>query len=183
MLKMTSVIAPYSVDAFNDIPCLGDSSEAFNKKGGDDFLRDVLKPLLLKYDVENRLGVQLLHRHFQLEEEKEMLVDYTNCATGWLVEDGESYFGGDINPTSWMVNKNGTFMPYEFSYSLPGKNERINLNDPDVRPFLSEFAKIVTEAGFERVLALRTAPPGFEGGLEVTEGKCNVFFPKGTVRL
>ena len=165
------VLQAYDVHHFNTLPNLLDASHAFNSKDGGDFVDKVFKPLLIKHHLQGKLGIGLLHRHFDLAG-SERLVEFNNVSTPWPIE-GEGYdVKGAISPSAWLI-KAGKLMPYEFNFDPIGGEEALDLNSYD--SFVLEFINVAQNAGLDQVVALRLFPhKGFAGSLEFTQGKANI---------
>ena len=182
---MAEVLQPYSVQIFNSIPDIHDARDAFTAKDGRAFVDTVFIPLVLKYGLEEKVGLGLLHRHFALGN-GEKLVELNNISTAWDVEDDEtsSPVGGQILPTAFLI-QDGRFMPYEFCFTPINRQptfKSVDLTDPNIQSFLEEFVRAVKDAGLDGYVSLRVSPEGnFDKTLEVTQSKSNVNLPKGQV--
>jgi hypothetical protein len=73
---MAKLLQPYSTHAFNTLPELHTAQDSFTSKGGKNLVDEVFKPMIEKHKLEAKLGVGLLHRHFDLEG-SEKLVEFT----------------------------------------------------------------------------------------------------------
>jgi hypothetical protein len=168
---MAAVLQPYSTDAFNTLPDLHTAQESFVSKNGMDLVDNLYKPMIEKYQLEAKLGVGLLHRHFDLEG-SEKLVEFNNISLPWQNHNGDDYSGGKIVPNAWAVSGN-KLLPYEFYYSPLGRDSPFDFDATS--KFLSEFMQATSELGLEHTLCLRLFPHvGFTGALELTEGRANI---------
>ena len=175
---MSIQIIPYSVAEFNKIPSLGVSNKQFHTKRGEDFVLGTLRPILLEHKMCDIFGVQLLHNHFELKED-EKLVDLNNQATGWKLDDDDKLMGGQVVPTSWVILKGQGLMPYEFEFKNLSADKGIDLTAQKYQPFLKDFVSAIETGSFEACIGL-SARGESPGGLEITQGKSNIFFPTGT---
>ncbi len=168
--KMAEVLQPYNAGVFNTLPDLPTAEESFVSKGGPDLVDKVLKPMIERYQLESKLGVGLLHRHFELED-SEKLVEFNNISLPWT-SNGDDHSGGKILPSAWAV-KDGGLTPYEFYYSPLGRDTHFNFDTAE--PFVRQFIQAIGESNFEQTLSLRLFPgEGFSGALEITEGRANI---------
>lgn len=78
----------YTTNAFNSLPDLHHAQDNFVSNRGPDIVATLLRPLIVKHQLEARLGVGLLHRHFDLLDE-EMLVEFNNISTPWKHQQGQ----------------------------------------------------------------------------------------------
>jgi hypothetical protein len=178
---MADILQPYSVADFNKIPDLHGASQAFLDRDGEKFVRDVFGPLVIKHELQNNLGIGILHRHFALKEE-EKLVEYKSTSVPFdrLASDG-SFFGGKILPMAWQLN-DGKLMPYEFFFAPLETGKLFDLTGDKIVAFLDEFVKAAKSFHLDRVVALRLFPyPGYEGGLELSQGRANIVLNPGEV--
>ena len=167
---MAEVLQPYSADVFNTLPDLPTAERSLVSRGGPDLVNELLKPMIEKYQLEGKLGVGLLHRHFELGE-TEKLVEFNNISLPWK-SNNDDHSGGKILPSAWAV-KDNKLTPYEFYYSPLGRDDHFDFGT--ARSFVREFIEAVNQFGLEQTLSLRLFPgDGFTGALEITEGKANI---------
>ena len=168
--NMAEVLQPYSPDLFNTLPDLPTAQESFISKGGADLVNNLLKPMIEKSELEGKLGVSLLHRHFDLED-SEKLVEFNNISLPWK-NHGNENSGGRILPSAWAVRK-GRLTPYEYYYSPLGRDSAFDFHP--VESFVHQFVQAIGESNLERTIGLRLFPgTGFTGALELTEGRANI---------
>lgn len=167
----TMLLQPYSMDMFNTLPDLHTAHESFVSNGGTEVINGLFKPMIEKYALQARLGVGLLHRHFDLED-CEKLVEFNNISFPWKIQNGDDYSGGKILPTAWAVTGD-KLLPYEFYFSPLGRDSPFNFEA--TKPFLSDFMQAIAKLGLEKTICLRLFPHvGFTGALEITEGRANI---------
>jgi hypothetical protein len=175
---MAEVLQPYRVQRFNAILDLADARGAFAANDGEAFINSVFIPLVKKRSLEEKVGLGLLHRHFDLED-GEKLVEFHNISTPWSVDIDEISLpvGGEILPTSWRI-QDGKFMPYEFYFApLNGRPtfKSFDLTDLSIRGFLKEFVHATKIANLEGYISLRLCPEGdFDKTLKITQPRANV---------
>ena len=168
---MATVLQPYSTYKYNTIPDLHTAQESFTAKSGMELINEFFKPMVEKYHLEGKLGVGLLHRHFNLEG-SEKLVEFNNISLPWKNQDGDNYSVGKILPNAWAVNGD-KLLPYEFYYSPLGRDSHFDFEATS--DFLSEFMQTISKSGLEQTICLRLFPHvGFTGALELTEGRANI---------
>lgn len=180
---MTGVLRPYNVDSFNSIPTLAEARDIFRAKDGLAFFDKIFVPLVKKYDLEDKMGLGLDHRHFGLED-GEKLVEVHNISWPWKTDgsEGPPNIDDRIIPASWLI-LDDQFMPYEFKLaSLTGQAAFIDLTEPNTRAFCDEFKQAVKEADLDGCLGLRLTPEGdFDGTMEIQQGRANLNLKKGEV--
>ena len=174
-----TLTAPYSHDTFHTAVDISVAGKEFLTRDGKKFVEETLAPLVKRHGLEGDFGVCLIHRHFDIDP-NEKLVEFNNITLPLTINVGLNEFAGKedhlIYDTAWMLDSNGKWMAYEYSFSLTrGKDSYIvNIQDVKYRDFLVEFTAAVTAGGWETILGLRAWPgPGFQGVLEITQGKAN----------
>lgn len=178
---MAEILQPYSVSQFNRFPDLQQATTNFHSKDGLRFVGDVFGPLVLKYGLEDQLGITILHRHFALQE-PEKIVEFNNISLPWKNQaDDDSHSGGMILPNAWLLDHD-KLMPYEFFFSPFNQEKSVDLTQDKVRAFLDDFVKAAKHSKLDGVVALRMFPyVGYEGGLEFSEGRANIVLKPGQV--
>ncbi len=142
--KMAQVLQPYRADVFNTLPDLPTAEKNFASGGGPDLVDKVLKPMMERYQLKSKLGVGLLHRHFELQD-SEKLVEFNNISLPWN-SNGDEHSGGKILPSAWAV-KDGSLTPYEFYYSPLGRDSHFNFDTAE--PFVRQFIQAIRKSKFE----------------------------------
>ena len=176
---MAEALQPFNVDLFNMINSLDSAKQAFKAKEGKKLVAEVFHKLLSKYHLESRLGVGLLHRHFDLAE-NEKLVEFNNVSVPWENVRTDDYAGGKVLPSAWLV-EDEKLMPYEFYFSPCGKDAPFSFTG--LEEFLEELVTTIKEEGLEKMLALRMFPhyKDFTGNLEMTTGRAMINLAPGEV--
>lgn len=170
---------PYTVDAFNKLPGLGDANAQFIREDGQAVLETSLRELFTRRQICQTFGIALLHRHFDLNEH-EILVDANGTSTPWdlrgtsVSPSGFGKYGGTIRPNSWMV-ANGHLVPYEFHFDRSPATVAPELS----ADFVEELTAILEANNLSNVLGLRLLRDAARCQVEVTEGNVNVTFPLG----
>lgn len=176
---MAEVLQPYSTNIFNTIPELHKARDSFTSKDGKALVDKVFRPMIESHKLEAKLGVGLLHRHFDLNG-SEKLVEFNNISLPWNSDNGDGHNGGKVLPNAWVV-RDGKLIPYEFYFSPLGRDSHFDFDT--VGPFIREFMQTVAEYDLEQTICLRLFPHvGFTGALEVTEGRANINLSPDQVR-
>ncbi|KAH8904126.1 hypothetical protein BR93DRAFT_940266 [Coniochaeta sp. PMI_546] len=161
----------YQHEVFDSLPDVTTAATTVRDEEGEQLIRSAVKDLLLKYSLNDKLGVALVHRHFDLKPD-EVMVDYHGVATPWNTALLDHYSGfGSVQPLSWVV-VDGTPRPYEFYYSTDTPSDKMCTADlPE--DFVTEYESLLTGGGLEGYLgirALRGQPGnGIEGTMEFTQ--------------
>lgn len=170
----------YAAEKFNSLPFLGESNKAFQAIGGKEALFSDLEALFIRYGVTNLLGLILVHRHFDVNED-ELLVECNGTAQPWTVPDSASIYDDDdgiIKPQSWVFLR-GRLMPFEFffepSFSSP--------KDPNLDPlsgvdsaFFREFESLLQQRHLDSTLGLCLLSRCPEPQIEITRERSNITF-------
>ena len=166
------VLQPYSSSVFNTLPSLHDADAEFKERNAAAIMKTALADIFTKYNVEGLLGVQLLHRHFRLEND-ERLVDAGGASIPWSNEGSEA-LDSRILPVSWAFDGD-VYHPYEFKFVPPTQD----LHEPIVpEPFLFEFNEALKAHDLQGVLGIRSLKPDFgnKPEMEITNGRSNITF-------
>jgi hypothetical protein len=168
----TPVLQPYSSSTFNTLPSLHDADAEFKERNAAAIMNSVLAGIFTKYNVDGHLGVQLLHRHFRLDND-ERLVDAGGASVPWSSEGSEA-LDSRILPVSWAF-EGDTYYPYEFKFVPPTQE----LHEPVIpEPFLVEFSEVLKAHNLQDVLGIRALKPGYakKAEMEITKGRSNITF-------
>ncbi|EEU37828.1 uncharacterized protein NECHADRAFT_8754, partial [Fusarium vanettenii 77-13-4] len=169
-----------SSQAFQLLPGLQESYEAFQSSGGQALLQSHFRDLFARYNVTNQFGVALVHRHFNLGDD-EILVDVNGTSTPWQkprpngVSGSLRRYDRLIRPQSWTADDDGHLMPYEF-FLDEDSNEADDLQSVDPS-FLADFLALLTNLKLTGVLGLRLIRGPESRRIEVTEKNANITFP------
>ncbi|KAF7368015.1 Phosphotransferase enzyme family domain-containing protein [Mycena sanguinolenta] len=170
---MSVKVSDYSPSAHSNILVgIGFVWKHLNVRGGRGLVTDKLGPIFRKHRVEDKFGLAILHRHFDLDP-NERLVEVNSVSTPWPAEEVGRVAGG-IAATSWMFSAN-QLVPYEYKF-VDQISSKEPGDDPAAFPeFLAELGTALKEFKVRRYLAL-TAHPGseFKGSVEFTMGKANI---------
>jgi hypothetical protein len=168
----TLVLQPYSSSAFNTLPSLHDADAKFKERNVAAIMNSVLAGIFTKHNVDDFLGVQLLHRHFSLDND-ERLVDVGGASVPWS-NDGSEALDSRILPVSWAF-EGDTYHPYEFRFVPPAQE----LCEPDVpEPFFFEFNEALKAHNLQGVLGIRSLKTSYgkKPGMEITKGRSNITY-------
>lgn len=75
----------YDHETFQALHDLTKAGGAFNRLDGPEIVKEALMPLFRKYGVKNKLGAPLAYRHFDLEE-NEQLLEYKDTSILWSAD-------------------------------------------------------------------------------------------------
>jgi len=165
------LLQPYSASAFNTLPSLHDADAQFNESNAATVVNSILANIFTKHLVDGLLGVQLLHRHFQLSE-GERLVDVGGASVPWI-DLGSEGLSSRILPVSWAF-EGDSYHPYEFQFVPPTEELQV----PDIpEPFFVEFNDVLKAHNLQGVLGVRSLKKrGGKPEMEITNGRTNVTF-------
>ncbi|KAL3438874.1 hypothetical protein BDV09DRAFT_158818 [Aspergillus tetrazonus] len=169
----------YSAEKFNRLPFLSESSEALQSVGDKGALFSDLNALFVRYGVTDLLGLTLVHRHFDVNED-ELLVECNGTTTPWTVPDSVSLCvdDGTIKPQSWAF-LHGRLMPFEFffepSFSSTGVPSPDPLSGVD-SAFFHEFESLLQQRHLDRTLGLCLLSRCPEPQIEITRERANITF-------
>ena len=168
---MASMILPYATEHYNSLPGIMESELRFKECRTIDAF-GLIGEIFLKYRVQQKLGLALLHQHFALAAD-EKLVKFGNVAVPWkTAEQGDE--PRNVSPTSWRFIKDGV-IPYEFGW---GSESKVSLDD--YTDFLAHFSSALQEHGLSEILGLCTLDAfetGGEPSMEFTSGRANIMLP------
>lgn len=158
-------IHSYDPKVYSSLLDFSEVAQAFRARKGKYFIRTV-RELYLRHNVEECLGVGLVHRHFDLDAD-ERLVQEGNKSAPWKTERANK---AHVVPSAWAF-RHGALYPYEFEVAS-GKTKA-----PELPPaFVAELYMLLLENGYQETLGINT----FHGGptqQEHTEGRTNILTP------
>jgi hypothetical protein len=166
------ILQPYSSSAFNTLPSLQDADAEFRERNAAAIVNSILGGIFTKHNVHDILGVQLLHRHFNLDND-ERLVDVGGASVPWA-DDGSEALDSRILPVSWAF-QGDTYHPYEFRFVPPSQEPR----EPTVsEEFFAEFNEALKSHHLQGVLGIRSFKAGLskKPEIEITKGRSNITF-------
>jgi len=163
----------YDTSTYDNLPCLSDAGKVFDAKNGEDMISSKFRELFLHHKVDRIFGLALLHRHFELSP-NEQLVEYRGTSVPWEYAPGA--ISPYIRPTNWALVQNGSFLPYEFHYSIDeGDVEFDEPGNPTYLPFLQDFERVLHEEDAVGLFGLCKYPgDNFPGRVEITQGRANI---------
>lgn len=167
--------------AYDTLPSLPDARDAMIAKKGRDFIDGPLRKLFYEQGVQDKLGVRLLHRHFDMNP-NERLVEVRKTSFPIEVDVTEEpvipWHAGNIVPQvyrsmgSWLV-------PCEFAWEEGEGADAFDFDDQ----FARRFGELLEEYGMQDLLGLCRRGPEDESHLsmEVTHGRVNVMVPQESI--
>lgn len=164
-----ALILPPSVDHFNSLPDIVESSEAFQEECRTKKTLSDICGLFLKHRVHLIYGLGLVHQHFDLED-GEKLVNIGNVAIPLKTDFASTSFAA----TRWAFHGQG-IIPYEFSIDA----RQIDMTQHS--GFIHELGKLIHSRGLANNLGLclldsisdTTKGPT----MEFTSGRANITLP------
>ena len=179
VLSGPTLLKPYSPIKYNLLPTLNQARSVFDQRNRRHLVKNDLRTLFRKHSVEDKLGVGLVHRHFDLRPE-ERLVEYNGTSTPWQCRD--CFLGRKIVPIAWQLDAEGMF-PYEFRFSTTSEDAKEVLDLQRQSNFLGAFNDILRSHGLSSVIGLCPMPAeGVQSSLEVTHGRANINIPRSELR-
>lgn len=162
---------------YESLPPLTLAHDKFEESDSSTHLKGPIRDVFLKHSMQERYGVSLLHRHFDMDPE-ERLVEYHDVSTPWRLSNTEDpvvpALGGYIVPQNFKL-EGGKSTPFEFAmqYEKPE-------SDDDASPeFLNDLSQVLETHNLSNVLGLRRRSPETDLTLEVTQGRANIMVLPG----
>ncbi|EFE37717.1 hypothetical protein TRV_07632, partial [Trichophyton verrucosum HKI 0517] len=153
----------------NALPTLEAARAKFKSINGDELVNNVFRPFFVDGGMEKRLGLAILHRHFDLNVD-ERLVDYNGTSLPWPTAHTQEI--EEPYASIWSKAADGTFRPTEYRYS---QNPEAAAIGPAELNFMEEFDKLLQQHGASDLFGLCLYPgDDFEGSCEITVGRANI---------
>jgi len=156
---MTQVLN-FQYDVWRELPEAHVQMDKLNALGGEKFVIDKLQPVYLKYGMQHIAGVSLLHRHFDLNDEKsEVLVESFSNGTSITRPLPES--SEHIAHTFMLNVQQGSICHIPTEFALPD-NETPDFSHLveqllTQKNFLLELYELLVSMGLEKVLGVNVA--------------------------
>ncbi|KAI5793711.1 hypothetical protein DFH27DRAFT_526952 [Peziza echinospora] len=144
---------PYSHEVFQSLGELEESLERLKQRSIKREILGEMRKLFHKHNVASVLGLNLLHRHFDVNDD-EMVVEYGKIATPWQIprevlvgaHDVDRKYniellGGNIVPRCWKFGEGGDLYPTEFGFNPPRLEDTTG-------PIVGEYDQIKFKRGF-----------------------------------
>jgi hypothetical protein len=156
--------AEYSADNFNRLRDFRDARLGFDNLKGDVLANTTMKDLFRNHGVEEILGLQLLHKHYELDD-GERLTDVRGTSNPLNFDIGAI-------PSIWGFDSGiQRLVPLEYSLGA----EKIEWDAPNMQKFLVAFRETVMEEGVADIFGLSLYPgDGYPGRVEFSVGRSNV---------
>ncbi|KAJ5047468.1 uncharacterized protein L3040_003292 [Drepanopeziza brunnea f. sp. 'multigermtubi'] len=155
---MAVLISDYKTDTLNKLPSFTEAGLKFDSVDGKAFIAGIMAPLFQKHEVENFLGLQLLHQHFTLQPGGR-LVDFNG--TSDLEQSGDQL---QLHPLEFMLNSGITNLDQASQWSDPNSQKFVF----STQSFFQIFSTEVNEHGVKGLFGLTRYPgDGFSGRVEV----------------
>ncbi|KAK7409154.1 hypothetical protein QQX98_008647 [Neonectria punicea] len=116
----------YDPLVFDGLPAVDIAATKVKSQDGDHLVKTAIRDLFIKHNVRDKIGVALVHRHFDLRSD-EIMVDYQGVATPWSAGVLNQYDGfGRILPLSYVVF-DGKLHPYEFYFTADSSEQPLDV--------------------------------------------------------
>jgi hypothetical protein len=174
-------VAQYQPDLFHSLPTLFSAGTDLIARDGIRIIWEEFRNIFESHNEASTFGLGLLHRHFDLND-AERLVEFNETSTPWNVEGSADLLGGSIRPQSWLFTADGKVVPYEFYFAPHNAGEELSLEKKSA--FLEDVFAALKKHGLRDLVGLRLYPgEGYEGRVELTEGRANINFHPSQVYL
>jgi hypothetical protein len=177
--------AAYKSDNLNSLPTLETSYNTFRAQDGLNLLGSTFQDLVDRHGLVGKLGLILLHRHFNLAR-GEALVDTNGVITPWNLTDASpspdgcySKHGGLVKPRAWYLSSAKEITPYEFYFCPPHSvTESFDTSPLDLitQAFIDDFASVLQKHGLQRHVGICLLRSPLRNQVETTEGRANITF-------
>ncbi|KAK2758697.1 hypothetical protein FQN54_003387 [Arachnomyces sp. PD_36] len=165
--------------AYDSLPSLPDARDAMIEKKGRDFIDGPLRKFFYEQGVQDKLGVRLLHRHFDMNP-NERLVEVRK--TSFPIQVGASaepvipWHAGNIVPQTYRFVGN-SLVPCEFAWE-EGQYPTGDLGLGE--QFTGQLNQLLEEHDMKDLLGVcrRTPEDTSHLSMEVTHGRVNVMVPQ-----
>lgn len=179
---MAVLVSSYKTDVFNQLLPFEDAGPAFDRVKGMSIVKSQMKDLFRKHRVENFIGLQLLHQHFQLYPDQK-LVDINGTSSPMVPPQPDS-----VTPVVWGIRieiSNDIYLePLEFTLNSgdaeldqasPLSQERLESFLVEKCDFFKEFATTVKFLGIEGLFGFTRHPgTGYPGRIEISGDRVNI---------
>ncbi|KAF3481525.1 uncharacterized protein GIQ15_04284 [Arthroderma uncinatum] len=163
------LVGDYMPGHFQALPTLEAARAKFRAINGDELVKGVFRPFFVDGGMEKRLGLTILHRHFDLNAD-ERLVDYNGTSLPWPAAPTQGI--EEPYASIWSKAADGTFRPTEYRYS---QNHKAAAIGPAELSFMEEFDKLLQHHDASDLFGLCLYPgDDFEGSCEITVGRANI---------
>ncbi|KAE8225050.1 hypothetical protein CF319_g2152 [Tilletia indica] len=162
----------YSPAHFDSLPSVEMAEARFNELGGLGKVAASLARVAQEHPASQHIGIQLLHRHCDLDEDEIMLA-YGDATIPVKHAKLSAVSRGKVYATSWGLRSGSSeFVPLEFAFveddrELPGLDAELAEN----------IARVLRALGLEQVLGLALVENPRSHGVEITHGRANVVMP------
>ena len=169
----------FSIDTYNRLPSLGEAHAVFIDNDGEQFLREVVQPMMRRHAVQNVFAVNLAYTHTTLQH-GQRVVGMAASSRAMMCDSDHDGTLRSLFPASWTITSDGRMMECEYGFLPRGHAPPPVLDDEAYNNFLAEFIESARNANLDRVLGLVLRSPGpLVLLLEVSEGEeRHVFWPQ-----
>ncbi|KAK0522630.1 hypothetical protein OC834_006211 [Tilletia horrida] len=170
-----SVLDLYSPSLFDGLPSVEEAHCRFQAAGGIDATRDQLAAAAAKHTSCEHFGIQLLHRHSDLDED-EVMIGFGRTVLPIRRNDIDPTQLDKIYANSWAIDPtSGEFVPVEFNMAGGGSK----INSAVDKALFEDVAQVFQHHGLQDLLglALIIGIDHNDIGLESTHGRANITIP------
>jgi len=171
---MAVEILSYSPTYYDTLPDIMEAGEVIRGSGAHKAMDEVIGQIFMKYGMERKFGIILLHNHFSMSP-AEKLVIFGNVAVPWDTDSGSAGVE-NITGASWRFTERGV-APYEFIYAPPSKLSIPKLSVDQHRAFLADLGGALVDRNLTDILGLCILDDrdiDAPATLEITSGRANI---------
>ena len=171
---------------YNSLPSLKLAHDTFHavadkaEEGSDD-LYGAFARLLIEHNIEDKVGIGLLHRHNHLCGD-EIMLEINNVSTpvtGGFADELAKMTSSRIQADGWRISKDQELLePYEFCLVPVGSSDEEVIDLSALTTFAKSFIETALKFRVDSVICLHRVPPqGLEKTVEISSGKFNLTVP------
>ena len=169
----------FSVDNYNRLPNLGEAHAVVIDNDGEQFLHQVVQPMMRRHEVKSVFAINLVYTHTTLQP-GQRVVGMAAHSRPQMCDSGHDGTLRSLFPASWTITSDGRMMECEYGFLPRGCAAPPVLDDEAYDNFLAEFIEAARNANLDRVLGVVLRSPGdLVQMLEVSEGQeRHVYWPQ-----
>ncbi|KAK0518407.1 hypothetical protein OC835_007857 [Tilletia horrida] len=174
---MTAVLGQYSHSLFNRLLSVEEAENRFRIAGGISSICDQLEAAASKHPSAAHFGIQLLHRHSDLDED-EIMLGFGRTVLPVKHADIDPAQHSKIHASIWGIDATtGDFLPLEFAMADKGSGSDIATKAD--KALFDDIAQVLKSHDLQDLLglALLNSSNEEEVGLESTQGRANIIIP------
>ncbi|KAL9938511.1 hypothetical protein V8E36_002230 [Tilletia maclaganii] len=175
MTAAADTFQAYSSSFFSSLPSVRAAGADFKAAGGlgPSLQADIALIIAKHPEVASRYGLQLLHRHSDIDDDEVMLAHYNTTIPVKRREISDVALG-HIRPAIWgLAPGTNVFVPLEYAFTEDEEELSTQL-DP---AFAKDFSALLRAHNLERILGLAFIRKDITMGVETTFDRANVIMP------